>query len=44
MAEHLFKNWPVYVLFTAMICFYCYVIIKGNQAQKDKKNQDKPGE
>jgi len=37
MAEHLFRNWPVYVLLVGVIWFFVYVVTSGNKAQKDSK-------
>lgn len=32
------QDWPLYVLLGAVVFFYTYVIIKGNQSDKEKKD------
>jgi len=42
MTGDLTKDWLVYVMLAAMIGFFTYAIIKGNQGPKDdKKDQSK---
>jgi len=37
MTGNLWQDWPVYVLLGAVVFFFIYVIIKGNQGGKEKK-------
>lgn len=37
MMGNLGQDWPVYLLLGAVVFFFGYVVIKGNQAQKEKK-------
>lgn len=39
MTGTLYQDWPVYVLLGAVVFFFIYVIIKGNQGEKEKKNE-----
>lgn len=43
MTGNLLQDWPVFVLLGAVVFFFIYVIIKGNQGDKDKKNQGPAG-
>lgn len=38
MTGNLWQDWPVYVLLGAVAFFFIYVIIKGNQGDKEKKD------
>ncbi len=38
MAVNLSQDWPAYVLLGAVVFFYIYVAIKGNQWDKEKKD------
>jgi hypothetical protein len=38
MTGNLWQDWPVFVLLGAVVFFFIYVIIKGNQGEKEKKN------
>jgi hypothetical protein len=40
MAEHLFKNWPVYVLLIGFIWFLTGVIIHANKEERKKIEQE----
>lgn len=44
MAEHLFKNWIVYVLLGGFIYFVTYMIITSRKQDKKEQEQDKPQE
>jgi hypothetical protein len=37
MTGNLLQDWPVYVLLGGVVVFVIYVIIKGNQGEKEKK-------
>lgn len=39
MTGNLWQDWPVFVLLNAVVFFFCYVIIKGNQVQKEKEDE-----
>jgi len=39
MTGNLWQDWPVYVLLSAVVFFFGYVIIKGNQGHKEKKDE-----
>ena len=39
MTGNLWQDWPVYVLMGAVVFFFGFVIIKGNQGQKEKKDE-----
>jgi len=42
MTETLYRDWPVYVLLSAVVFFFGYVIIKSNLPEKkNKENQGK---
>lgn len=41
MAEHLFKNWPIYILMTGFICFIVSIIIHANKEEKKRQEQEK---
>jgi len=41
MAEHLFKNWPIYILLAGFIWFVTSVIIHANKEEKKKQGQGK---
>lgn len=42
MAGTLAKNWPAYLFVGVFICFFIYVVIKGNlQERKKEGGQDK---
>lgn len=43
MTGNLWQDWPVYVLLGVVVFFFIYVIIKGNQGEKDKKNEPPAG-
>jgi len=38
MTGNLWQDWPVYVLLGATAVFFIYVVIKGNQGNKEKKD------
>jgi len=38
MTGNLWQDWPVYVLLGAVAFFVIYVVIKGNQREKEKKD------
>jgi len=42
MTGDLSKDWFVYVTLAAMIWFFAYAIIKGNQKPKDDKKEGAP--
>ena len=37
MTVNLQQDWPVYVLLGRVVTFFIYVIIKGNQSDKENK-------
>ncbi len=37
MTGNLVQDWPIYVLSAAVLSFFIYVIIKGNQEDKQSK-------
>ena len=39
MTGNLVQDWPVYVLLGLVVFFFIFVIIKGNQGQKEKKDE-----
>jgi hypothetical protein len=39
MTMNFAQDWPVFVLLGAVVFFFIYVIIKGNQGAKEKKNE-----
>lgn len=39
MTRNLVQDWPVYVLLGLAAFFFIYVVIKGNQGQKEKKDE-----
>ena len=41
MAEHLFKNWPIYILMTGFIWFVASVTIHANKEEKKRREQEK---
>ena len=41
MAEHLFKNWPIYILLAGFIWFLVSVIIHANKEEKKRQEQEK---
>jgi hypothetical protein len=41
MAEHLLKNWPIYILMTGFIWFVTSVIIHANKEEKKRIEQEK---
>lgn len=42
MVGTLAKNWPAYLFVGAFICFFIYVVIKGNLPErKDKEEKNK---
>lgn len=44
LLQNLLRNWPAYLFMLGMLCFFIYVIIKGNLPDKnsgDKKEQSK---
>jgi len=43
MTINLAQDWPVYILLGAAVYFFIYVIVKGNQAQKEDKNKRPEG-
>jgi hypothetical protein len=42
MTGNLVQDWPVYVLLGLVVFFFIFVIIKGNQGQKEKKDEQTP--
>ncbi len=38
MTVNIVQDWPVYVLLGVVVFFYAYVIIKGNQTEKEKND------
>lgn len=40
MAEHLFKNWIVYVLLGGFIWFFAYVCIHSHKEEKRRQEQE----
>ena len=42
MTGDLSKDWFTYVLIIGMVCFFTFIIIKGNQKPKDDKKEDAP--
>jgi hypothetical protein len=40
MAEHLFKNWPIYILMTGFIWFVASVTIHANKEEKKRREQE----
>jgi hypothetical protein len=40
MAEHLFKNWPIYILMTGFIWFVASVTIHANREEKKRREQE----
>jgi len=43
MTGNLWQDWPVYVLLGAVAFFFIYVVIKGNQGDRDKKDERPSG-
>lgn len=43
MGEHLFKNWPVYILLAGFIIFVTNVYIHSRKGEKGKEAQNKTG-
>ena len=41
MAEHLLKNWPIYILMTGFIWFVTSVVIHANKEEKKRQEQGK---
>ncbi len=41
MAEHLFKNWPVYILLAGFIWFVANVYIHSHKEEKKRQEQEK---
>jgi len=41
MAEHLLKNWPVYILMTGFMWFVTSVIIHANKEERKRQEQEK---
>ncbi len=40
MVEHLFKNWPIYILMTGFIWFVASVTIHANKEEKKRREQE----
>jgi len=40
MTEHLFKNWPIYILMTGFIWFVASVAIHANREEKKRREQE----
>jgi len=40
MTEHLFKNWPIYILMTGFIWFVASVTIHANREEKKRREQE----
>ena len=40
MTEHLFKNWPVYILLVGFIWFVASVTIHANKEEKKRREQE----
>jgi hypothetical protein len=43
MTGNLWQDWPVFVFLGAVVVFFIYVIIKGNQGGKNKNNEPPAG-
>ncbi|MDO8662866.1 MAG: hypothetical protein Q7K98_06585 [Candidatus Omnitrophota bacterium] len=43
MTGNLWQDWPVYMFLGAVVLFFIFVIIKGNQGDKEKKNERPTG-
>ena len=41
MTEHLFKNWPIYILLAGFIWFVASVTIHAHKEEKKKQEQEK---
>ena len=42
MTGNLVQDWPMYMLLGVVAIFFIYVIIKGNQGQKERKDERPP--
>jgi len=41
MSEHLFKNWPVYILMALFIWVVAYAYINSHKEEKKKQEEEK---
>ena len=41
MGEHLFKNWPIYILMVLFIWVVVYAFINGKKEEKKRQEEEK---
>lgn len=44
MGEHLFKNWPIYILLSGFVWFVAYLLISTWKKLRKEREQNKPQE